>query len=199
MRIQQGLQVLAMSAAVVLVALAVSANAAERPKEGVSPTGEREFGAKLLVCNTCHGANGEPRNVGTPIIWGLQENYILKQLHEFQHGERASDTMKKIAVNLAEEEVGPAAAYFATKQWPGPANASSSPPPTMAICEACHQQKLVGGVAAPRLAGQKYDYLVESMRRFAEGQRKNSPEMTGIMQAISAPEREAMARYISGL
>jgi cytochrome c553 len=69
----------------------------------------------------------------------------------------------------------------------------------MAICEACHQQKLVGGVAAPRLAGQKYDYLVESMRRFAEGQRKNSPEMSSIMQAISGSDREAMARYISGL
>jgi cytochrome c553 len=69
----------------------------------------------------------------------------------------------------------------------------------MAICEACHQQKLVGGVAAPRLAGQKYDYLVETMRRFAEGQRKNSPEMSGIMQAISASDREAMAHYISGL
>jgi hypothetical protein len=37
------------------------------------------------------------------------------------------------------------------------------------------------------------------MRRFAEGQRKNSPEMSGIMEAISPSEREAMARYISGL
>jgi cytochrome c553 len=69
----------------------------------------------------------------------------------------------------------------------------------VAICEACHQQKLVGGVAAPRLAGQKYDYLVESMRRFAEGERKNSPEMTSIMGAVSASDREAMARYIAGL
>jgi cytochrome c553 len=41
--------------------------------------------------------------------------------------------------------------------------------------------------------------LVESMRHFAEGQRKNSPEMSSIMQAISASDREAMARYISGL
>ena len=105
---------------------------------------------KLVVCGVCHGVDGSPKVEGVPIIWGLQENYILKQLHEFQHGERASDTMKKIAVNLTEEEVGPAAAYFATKQWPGPANASYSPPPTMAICEACHQQNLVGGVAAPR-------------------------------------------------
>ena len=153
------------------------------------------LGGKLVVCGVCHGVDGSPKLEGVPIIWGLQENYILKQLHEFQRGDRASDTMKKIAVNLTEEEVGPAAAYFATKQWPGPANASSSsPPPTMAICEACHQQKLVGGVAAPRLAGQKYDYLVESMRRFAEGQRKNSAEMSSLMQAISASDREAMAR-----
>jgi cytochrome c553 len=69
----------------------------------------------------------------------------------------------------------------------------------MAICEACHQQKLVGGVAAPRLAGQKYDYLVESMRHFADGQRKNSPEMSSIMPGISVSDRAAMARYISGL
>jgi cytochrome c553 len=159
------------------------------------------LGGKLVVCGVCHGVNGLPKLEGVPIIWGLQENYILKQLREFRHGERASDTMKKIAITLTEEEVGPAAAHFATKQWPvGPTNASFSPQsPTMAICEACHQQKLVGGVAAPRLAGQKYDYLVESMRRFAEGERKNSPEMSSLMQAISASDREAMARYISGL
>lgn len=159
------------------------------------------LGGKLVVCGVCHGVNGLPKLEGVPIIWGLQENYVLKQLREFRHGERASDTMKKIAITLTEEEVGPAAAHFATKQWPaGPTNVSlSSPPPTMAICEACHQQKLVGGVAAPRLAGQKYDYLVESMRRFAEGERKNSPEMSSLMQAISASDREAMARYISGL
>src|SRR5205085_3236376 len=120
-------------------------------------------------------------------------------LHEFRRGDRASDTMKKIATTLTEEEVGPAAAYFATKNWPAPANASPPPPPTMAICEACHQQKLVGGVAAPRLAGQKYDYLVDSMHHFADGKRKNSPEMSGIMPGISASDREAMARYLSGL
>ena len=167
---------------------------------GNAAEAQTALGGKLVVCGVCHGVNGSPKLERVPIIWGLQENYILKQLHEFKRGDRASDTMKKIAVTLTEEEMGPAAAYFATKNWPGPANASSSsPPPTMAICEACHQQKLVGGVAAPRLAGQKYDYLVESMRHFAEGQRKNSPEMSSIMQAISASDREAMARYISGL
>lgn len=55
------------------------------------------------------------------------------------------------------------------------------------------------GMAAPRLAGQGYEYLVEAMRRFAEGERKNNAIMTKMMAAMSSADREAMARYLSGL
>ncbi len=55
------------------------------------------------------------------------------------------------------------------------------------------------GVTTPRLAGQTYEYLVESMRRFAEGERTNSADMVQIMKAIPAADREAMARYLSSL
>jgi cytochrome c553 len=58
---------------------------------------------------------------------------------------------------------------------------------------------LVGGLAAPRLAGQRYEYLVEAMRRFADGERTNNADMRRMMEAISPADREAMARYISGL
>src|SRR4051794_18625276 len=168
---------------------------------GHAAEAQTPLGGKLVVCGVCHGVDGLPKLEGVPVIWGLQENYILKQLRDFRRGDRASDVMKKVAVTLTEEELAPAAAYFAAKHWPEVAKnaSSSSAPATMAICEACHQQKLLGGVAAPRLAGQKYDYLVDSMRRFAEGERKNSPEMTSIMGAVSASDREAMARYIAGL
>jgi cytochrome c553 len=57
----------------------------------------------------------------------------------------------------------------------------------------------VGGLPAPRLAGQSYEYLVEAMRRFAEGERTNNPDMVKIMQELSPAQRDAMARYISGL
>src|SRR5262249_26480429 len=63
---------------------------------GKAAEAQTALGGKLVVCGVCHGVNGSPKLEGVPIIWGLQENYILKQLHEFQHGERASDTMKKI-------------------------------------------------------------------------------------------------------
>ena len=44
-----------------------------------------------------------------------------------------------------------------------------------------------------------YEYLVEAMRGYAEGERTNNADMMRIMEAMSPDEREAMARYISGL
>jgi cytochrome c553 len=192
-----------------LAAFAAPAIAAEHiperpalPSPGNTAEAEIILGAKLLVCNTCHGADGVPRNAGTPIIWGLQENYLLKQLHDFQSGDRANDVMTWMATALAQPEVAPAAASFAKKNWPArPAGAaaSASPPAAAAVCQICHQQNFVGGPAAPRLAGQRYDYLVEAMRRFAEGERANNADMANIMKAMAPADREAMARYISGL
>jgi hypothetical protein len=37
------------------------------------------------------------------------------------------------------------------------------------------------------------------MRRYAEGERTNNADMMKIMEALSPVEREAIARYISGL
>jgi cytochrome c553 len=72
------------------------------------------------------------------------------------------------------------------------------------VCQACHAQNYLGalqaeGVTTPRLAGQRYEYLVEAMRKFADGERKNNPDMMQIMAAISPADREAMARYLSSL
>jgi cytochrome c553 len=192
---------------VVLAALAAPAKAAavhEVPavaSPGNAAEAQAFLGAKLLVCNTCHGADGVPKSATAPIIWGQQEAYLLKQMHDFQSGDRDSEVMTWMATALSQPELGPAAAYLAKKSWPtrSAGAASTSPPATVAVCQVCHQQNLVGGVAAPRLAGQSYEYLVEAMRRYAGGERKNNADMMNIMKAMSPADREAMARYISGL
>ena len=105
---------------------------------------------------------------------------------------------------MTQQELGVAAAYFAKQKWPARSAgaASTPPPPGIAVCQACHATDFLGakqadGMAAPRLAGQSYEYLVESMRRFAEGERKNNAIMAKMMAAMSAADREAMARYLS--
>ena len=193
---------------VALAALGAPANSVEHavevpavPTPGNAAEAAAILGAKLLVCNTCHGADGVPRNTATPVIWGQQESYLLKQLHDFDSGSRESEVMKWMATALTPAELGSAAAFFAKKNWPARSAgaAAASPPAIVAVCQACHQQNLAGGLPAPRLAGQRYEYLVESMRSYAEGERTNNAEMMNMMKALSPAERDAMARYISGL
>src|ERR1700730_5218816 len=106
----------------VLAVLAVPANASE--------TTDRIFGARLQVCNTCHGENGVPKYAPTPIIWGQQENYLVKQMQDFQHGDRANEVMSWMAKTVSEADLGPAAVNFAKKKWPArPAGAASTQPP----------------------------------------------------------------------
>lgn len=183
-----------------LVVLAAPANTAE-VAPGADLSTEREFIAKMGMCNQCHGQNGTPARPNIPIIWGQQQDFLTKQIHDFDTGARANELMTWAAKTLHEPERGPAAAFFAKKSWPTrTAAAASTPRPGgMAVCEACHQLNFAGGLLVPRLAGQSYEYLVESMRSFADGQRTNNPEMTTMMKALQPAQREAMARYLSGL
>ncbi len=193
-----------------LVVLAAPAKAAEGPghiperpavaSPGNTAEAEAILSAKLLVCNTCHGADGVPRSASVPVIWGQQEAFLLKQMHDFQSGARDSEVMSWMSTALTPSELAAAATFLAKKSWPAArsSTASATPPAGVAVCVICHQQNFVGGLPGPRLAGQSYEYLVEAMRRFADGERKNNADMMNIMKAISPAEREAIARYISG-
>src|ERR1700693_6041041 len=129
--------------------------------------------AKAQTCAACHGQNGVPIDPKTiPIIWGQQQSYLVKQLHDFRSGDRDSPIMSPIAKGLAQEDLRKIAAYFAAKAWPAQHAAASGPAPNgIAQCQPCHQPHFEGGAPAPRLAGLSYEYLVAAMRSFAAGER----------------------------
>jgi cytochrome c553 len=174
---------------VIFAALAAPAIAAEGLEE------------KLQVCSSCHGQNGEPIDATIPIIWGQQPSFLMKQMHDYKSKDRNNAIMSAMVASFKQEELRPTAAYFAAKSWPArhAAAAAASPPNGMAPCRACHQQNFEGGPPAPRLAGQSYEYLLGAMRSFTNGERTNNADMVKVMQGLSDADREAMARYISGL
>jgi cytochrome c553 len=174
---------------VIVAALGAPASAAEAVE------------AKLQVCGSCHGENGQPIDATIPIIWGQTEYFLVKQLHDYKSGDRENLVMSSFAKRLTQAELRPAAAYLSKKTWPARATpvAAVSPPDGIAVCQICHQPGFVGALPAPRLAGQSYEYLVEAMRSFADGDRTNNADMVKIMQELSPTQREAIARYISSL
>jgi len=156
--------------------------------------------AKVQLCAACHGANGVPTDPkAIPIIWGQQQSYLVKQLHDFRSGDRDSPIMSPIAKGLAQDDLRQIAAYFAAKSWPAQPAAASTPPNGLAQCQPCHQRNFEGGPPAPRLAGLSYEYLVAAMRAFATAERTNNGDMPKFMQALPDSERDAMARYLSAL
>jgi len=158
--------------------------------------------AKVQSCAACHGQNGVPTDPKTiPIIWGQQQSYLVKQLHDYRSGDRDSPIMSPIAKQLAREDLRKIAAYFAAKSWPAQAVpvAASAPPKGIEQCQPCHQPNFEGGPPAPRLAGLSYEYLLAEMRSFATDARANNEDMPKFMQALTDGEIDAMARYLSAL
>ena len=192
-----------LAALLVLAAPAKAAQAAAptAAEDAPDPNAQREFSAKMMGCNLCHGTNGVPKMPAIPVIWGQQQDYLTNQLHNFENGNRTQEVMKWMTETLTEEERPAAAAYFSKQKWPAKAaGAAAAPVPrNMVVCQACHLPNFVGGILVPRLAGQSYEYLIEEMRRFASDERKNNADMTQLMKAVSPADRDAMARYLAGL
>ena len=110
--------------------------------------------------------------------------------------------MAAFAKGLTQEELRPAAAYFAAKAWPPKQASAAAPgkePDGMTTCQICHQKGFVGGAPAPRLVGQSYEYLIKQMNAFADGTRTNSMDMAKIMQELTPAQRETFAHYIASL
>jgi cytochrome c553 len=169
------------------------------------PAKADEIDAKVQTCSQCHGQSGEPSDPKIiPIIWGQQENYLYKELHDYHSGDRASPIMAPVVKDISLEDLRKVAANFAAKTWPVQNTGAAGQPPAavaekIAMCRACHQQNFEGGAPAPRLAGLSYDYLVAAMHAFADGERTNNLDMPKFMHELTDSERDAIAHYLSAL
>src|SRR5262249_44522208 len=118
---------------VIVAALGAPTGAAEGAAEGIE--------AKLQICGTCHGENGQPIDATIPIIWGQTEYFLVKQLHDYKSADRENVVMASFAKRLTQAELRPAAAYLSKKSWPARATpAAPVPAPDgIAVCQICHQ------------------------------------------------------------
>jgi cytochrome c553 len=183
-----------LSATIVVVAIGVAVS--------TGATRADDIEAKAQMCAACHGQNGVPTDPKTvPIIWGQQQSYLVKELHDYRSGDRDNSVMAGIAKSLEQDDLRKIAAYFAGKSWPAERTASApeSPPKAIAQCQPCHQPNFEGGMPGPRLAGLSYEYLVATMHNFASGKRTNNGDMPKFMSALTDSERDTIARYLSAL
>ncbi|HEX4266257.1 MAG TPA: c-type cytochrome [Steroidobacteraceae bacterium] len=196
-------------AAVPLIAIMVLASGGACAKGGAGAKGDAAAGrSKAAECAACHGPTGASTNSEWPNLAGQKYAYLIEQLQAFQHGTRRNPVMTPIARQLSAKDVGDLAAYFSALQGAAPAQsphiAKASVDRGFSIssqCTACHgltgmSPMSARAVAWPNLAGQKYAYLLQQLRVFKEGGRRNSL-MSPMAQRLSAADARDIAAYFS--
>ena len=184
---------------------------------GVASAADIEAGKeKTVVCQSCHGPDGNSANPIWPKLAGQHASYILKQLREFKAGKRQDPTMQGMVAALTDEDMVNIAAYYQSLALKAPANFDQAlvakgqdiyrggiAETSVAACMGCHGPSGSGNPAAkfPALGSQHAAYVVKTMKDFRSGARSNdtSKMMQNIATRMTDREIEAVASYISGL
>lgn len=162
---------------------------------------------KAAMCAGCHGEDGIPQEKTTPVIWGQWLGYTYLQLRDYKRGDRKDDQMTPVVDLLEREDLLPLAEYFSKKPWPRLGQPAASADVRARAerangsvgCTGCHQASYLGEGTQPRLAGQRHEFLLQSMLDFRTRKRANNPGMSDLMKATSEDDLKALAEYLAGL
>ena len=181
----------------------------------VSASNVESGAAKAVVCQACHGANGNSANPDWPSLAGLGAGYIADQLKNFKEGKRANPVMMPNAMSLSAEDMANLGAYFDSlpntgleadpSYWQAGEKLYRGGDQSRGIpaCMACHGPTGRGNEPAkfPALRGQQSVYVVKQLNDYASGARTTGPN--GIMQTIakrlSPADMRVLASFLQGL
>ncbi|MEO5698166.1 MAG: c-type cytochrome [Burkholderiaceae bacterium] len=163
--------------------------------------------AKAAVCAACHGPGGTSSQPAYPHLAGQGSRYLYLQLKDFQEGRRSDPQMTPMVAGLTRDEMHELADYFAAQKPPysdfksdpekarlGKAKADET------LCTMCHLGGFAGQNEIPRVAGQKYDYIVKQLSDFKARKRTNDAgSMTSVSNTLSDKDIENLSNYLAGL
>jgi cytochrome c553 len=160
----------------------------------------------IQQCTMCHGAQGVS-SADAPNLAGQYREVMVKQLLDYKNGDRASTIMQTLALKLSSEDINDLAAYYAslakTTRTPQPYHEPApalvrvgDPLRNIAPCASCH-----GGIdrkpGTPWLEGMPKQYLLDQLRRFASGARRNDShaQMRNMARAMTSAEIDDVADF----
>ena len=158
------------------------------------------------LCAACHGANGRSDMPLTPVLAGQPSLYAITQLFLFREGRRNNEAMTAVAKTMTDDDMRGFSEYIGTLP-AVPAPPSAAPPDAARMaagralaeqhkCLFCHGSALAGGQQVPRIAGQREDYLRQSLRGFRSGTLPGYTQaMTAAVGHIPVEDLDTLAYY----
>lgn len=183
------------------VSLALAAACASAWAAGDAARGR----AKAEPCDACHGTPQRAPLPGLPYLAGQSAQFVELQLIMMREGLREVPQMTGLLKGVSDRDIGDLAAHF-SQQAPPPNRARRDPAryergATLSkemICGNCHGEDFRGHKHLPRLASQREDYLVTSLKAYRDNKRTGiDTSMNELMHGVANVDIEALAHFLA--
>ena len=163
------------------------------------------FEERLPLCLTCHGEKGQSETPEIPSLGAQPPMYVLIQLYMFRENLRQALPMNDMAAGLSDADLQRFGDTMNKLPAPPPAG---TPDPAQAQqaraligahqCGSCHNADFSGTESVPRLAGQREDYLLNSLRGYKNGTRiEYQPVMAEVVRPLKDEDFVVLAHYLA--
>src|SRR5262245_12136708 len=158
---------------------------------------------RVAQCGACHGEDGNSRMEKIPSLAGQPTFFVMNQLFLMRENVRRVEPMTPFVKDLKDDDLMALSQHYAGLE-PKPSDERIDPAlvergaelAAARRCGSCHLPNLAGQEQMPRLAKQRVDYLIDSLKSFRDAPR---PGADTLMSAAVAglPDRdiEALAHY----
>ena len=161
---------------------------------------------RIAQCGACHGEDGNSQQEKIPSLAGQPEFFVLNQLFLMREGVRQVEAMMPFVKELKDAEMDALAKHYA-KLAPKPSDekidaALAKRGEELAgplRCASCHLPDFSGQQQMPRLAKQRVDYLLHSLKEYRDNSRTGSDTlMNNVVAGLSDADLVALAHYSAG-
>lgn len=160
---------------------------------------------RSTVCLGCHGEKGQSENAEVPSLGAQRAPYTLIQLFMFRERLRTVEPMNDLMKGVSDQDLQGFADFIAAL--PPPQPEPGADPGRMAHgralaqqhrCTVCHRADLAGLENVPRVAAQREDYLLKTLREYKSAERRGyDASMADVLQPIADGELSDLAYYMA--
>ncbi len=161
---------------------------------------------RLPVCLSCHGEKGQSSNPEVPSLGAQQKDYVLVQLYMFREKLRDVGLMNEMAKGLSDDDLRTLAETIAKLPPPAPATGGDDAARIARArdivaknhCNFCHAANFAGQDQVPRIADQREDYLVKTLREYKSNARHGyDPAMASVVEPLQDQDLADLAYYMA--
>jgi cytochrome c553 len=170
------------------------------------PAAAQSVQERLPVCLSCHGDKGQSANPEVPSLGAQQKDYVLVQLYMFREKLRQVELMNEMAKGLSDDDLRTLSETIAKLPAPAPvADAGDAARIARAQdlvaknrCNFCHTSTFAGQDQIPRIAAQREDYLVRTLREYKSNTRRGyDPAMASVVEPLSDQDIVDLAYFLT--